>query len=153
MCDAAYAVRFDGKSVTGVIVFLGRAAIAWICASQKIIALSSTEGEVISVSTASKQGLHNVMLLAEIFIRTAPVWIYVDNEAAIKLTQHSTFFARSKHILVRHLHQRDLQEAEIIMLKSIAGIDNCSDLTTKVTTLPLAHHRALKSRFAHMGAI
>ena len=115
--------------------------MSWSCTSQRIIALSSTEAEWIALSDLCKMILWFILLLAQMGCRTTPVEVNIDNAAAIKLAGHSTFFARSKHILVRNLHARELAAAEIIHLLKVLGTDNMSDLLTKITSHLLSLQR------------
>lgn len=148
--DAAYGVRSNGKSVTGYVIYLASAPVSWSCTSQRILALSSTEAEFIAVSDVVKMVLWAVMLLGFMGFRTTPVGVHVDNEAAIKLSSHSSFFSRTKHVLLRYLHVRDVVAAGIVDLYKVLGTDNVSDLTTKVVAYPRAKFEHLRARMLHL---
>jgi hypothetical protein len=55
--DASFGTYDDVKSVTGVIIMIGRATVYVKCGKQKIITRSSTESELVGLSDALSQVL------------------------------------------------------------------------------------------------
>ena len=88
-----------------------------------------------------------VIMLSAMYIPTTPVPVWCDNESAIRLSQQNVFFGRSKHILIRYLHGREMMAAKIVEIFKIKGTDNLADQLTKTAGQTLANAEKLRSRY------
>jgi hypothetical protein len=119
------------------------AAISWSSKKQTSIALSSTEGEYMAMTHATKEALWIQQFLHNInFPLTHSTSLLVDNQGAIVLASNPTFHARTKHIGVRHHFIREHVENGDITLKYIPTNDQVADVLTKA----LAHEKHSKFR-------
>jgi len=86
-CDADYAGDPETrKSTTGyVIKYCGR-LVSWCSRKQPIVALSTTEADLIAVAECCKKILYLKAVLEKLRSKTITAEIYVDNQSAIHLT-------------------------------------------------------------------
>ena len=71
-------------SVAGFIIYLMGVPISWKSKGQKTVALSSSEAEYVALSEAVKE-VRQVQEFMEPPIRVGAVYVFEDNEGAIKL--------------------------------------------------------------------
>src|SRR6266508_4581044 len=96
------------KSTTGIIFLLGSSAISWQSQKQRIVALSSCEGEYIAATTASCQGVWLAQLLAELKKEDVkPFTLRIDNQSAIALIKNPLFHETSKNMDTRYHYIRE----------------------------------------------
>jgi hypothetical protein len=57
--------------------------------------------------------------------------IYVDNSAAVSITNNPVQHSKTKHIAIRHHFIRDCREKDIIVVSNIKTEFQCADLFTK----------------------
>ena len=89
------------RSVSGYIFIFCGAAIAWLAKKQLTIALSSTEVEYMALTHASKESTFLEHLYKNVSIPISPpIFLLVDNQSAIMLTENPIFHVCSKHIEV-----------------------------------------------------
>ena len=83
-----------------------------ICGSsrkQQTVALSSTEAEYMSISSASQECVYLLSLVKSLGLdRDGPILLQGENHGAIKLAENPITQSRSKHIDIRHHFVRDL---------------------------------------------
>lgn len=118
-CDADYANNEeDRKSISGSMM---QGGISWSHKKQSGVALSTSEAEYQSLSTAVQEASWIRKLTADIDKESVskPTVIYVDNKAAIDLAHNSCFKARTKHIDTRHHFIKEHIEKKDIILKFI----------------------------------
>ncbi|KAK9679643.1 Zinc knuckle [Popillia japonica] len=76
---------------------------------QQTVALSTTEAEYMSLTTAAQEGLWLKRLQKELFPDVEDHYkIYCDNQSAINLASNNVFNPRTKHIDVRHHFIKDI---------------------------------------------
>jgi len=123
----------DRHSTTGYAFFLGDGLINWVSEKQRVISLSSTEAEYISLSQGAKEAIWLRSFLEEIEIQdgTVPTNIFVDNTSAISLAKNPVFHKRSKHIQVRYHHIRELVSEGQINIEYVRTEDQKADILTK----------------------
>ena len=119
--------------------------IFWKSISQRIVSLSTAESEYISLAQLVKevkhlkfmnQNLFNSEDQIEMHIKD-PYDCYCDNQAAIKMGQHSFNTNRTKHIDVRCAFIKHAITSNIIKLYYISTDLNVADMFTK----PLSYGR------------
>jgi len=100
------------KSTTGYIFMLGGAAVSWACKLQYTVALSTTEAEYMALSAATQEAIYLRCLPGDLgYEQTEPTMIYVDNTAAIALSENPGDHQRTKHIDMRYYFAREKVEA------------------------------------------
>ena len=89
------------RSRSGYLATFNKCQVSWKSGLQKVVALSSCEAEYIAACEAAKEAIWLKHLLEELKFPQKKVVIYVDNQSAIKLAQHSMIRPRTKHIKMR----------------------------------------------------
>ena len=132
--DASYADQeTDRKSVTGVAVILGGAVISHSSKTQPVVALSTSEAELIAATEGVKDALHARAVLAFVAPETngASIKMQEDNEGTISLIENPLSSARTKHIDVRCHFLRDLSRSGTISVEYVETTEQHADLLTK----------------------
>ena len=89
-------------SVTGYVLMLAEGGVSWVSRKQKMIALSSTEAEYMSMSDASQQLIWVQNLYQELGYELSGIDLCGDNQGAIFLASNPAQEHRSKHIDIRY---------------------------------------------------
>ncbi len=93
----------DHRSISGYVFTMAGAAVSWSSKKQLSVALSSTEGEYMAMTHASKEAIWIQQFLHDIhFPLSDPTTLLVNNQGAIALASNPTFHAQTKHIGVCH---------------------------------------------------
>jgi hypothetical protein len=130
--DASHGVHLDGRGHSCIIITLGSAPIATRSVKQKLVALHSTDAEVIAVTEAATYVLWLRVLLAELqFTLESPIPVHQDNTSAILIYNGSGKFKRSKHMMVKQQYIKDLIDRNIIHFKYLNTNDMLADIGTK----------------------
>ena len=139
-CDAAHNVTHNSRGITGYSYHAGQGAVAWKSRAQDIVALSSTEAELIAVDEAVRElrFLHKLLQDFGINVSDSPTTIGQDNMSCITLCKGKHFNARTKHCALRFHHVSEQQEKNICKLVYMPTDVIPSDLLTKA--LPKASH-------------
>ena len=125
----------DRKSTTGYCTFMNDNLISWATKKQSTVALSSCEAEYMAISEVVKEIMWMRILLTELEIRVeTPTIIYVDNQAAIKISEHDSAHDRTKHIAIRHYFIRDCIDDGSVKLEWVRSEDQLADILTKPLT-------------------
>lgn len=104
-CDADWASNIeDRRSCSGNVFMFQGAAISWNSKRQLTVALSSTEAEYMSLTSAIQEALWLKQLDDELCPKNTatPLTVYCDNQSTIRLSGSDIYHARSKHIDVRY---------------------------------------------------
>lgn len=122
----------DSKSTTGYVFSLGSGAVSWQSKKQKVVALSSTEGEYMALSSTGCHALWLRGVLEEIGIpQTDPTQISCDNKSAIALTRNPVYYGKSKHIRIKFHFIRELIQNQEIELLFYGTKEQVADVFTK----------------------
>lgn len=123
------------RSCTGYVVNMSNGAISWCSQRQSIVALSTTEAEYISLSTAVREVIWLNQLAGECGDggKTAVI-IHCDNQSAIDLAECEAYRPRTKHIDIRFHHIREKIERGIIALDYIPTECMVADSLTKAVS-------------------
>ena len=105
--------KIERKSVTGFVGFLN-GPIFWCSKRQLSVALSSTEAEYVSASTACQEVAWCRQLLHQLGFEQTTTQIYEDNQATIALAISESVTRRCKHIDIRHHYLCDLVQNKIV---------------------------------------
>ena len=136
-CDSDYAGDRDRrKSTSGYVFTIGGTAISWRARLQTIVALSTTEAELIAAVEAAKEALYLRRLLCDLGFVFEGVEVNCDNQSAIHLAENLAFSSRTKHIEVRESFLVSMSEEKLVRLQKVHTEENASDMFTK--SLPVA---------------
>jgi len=120
------------KSVSGFIIYLCGAAIAWRSKGQKSVTLSSTEAEYIAISEVATEILYVASILRFLGIPVEyPISVNVDNIGAIYLTKNATTGSRTKHVDTRFHFVREYIEDGVMKVQFVRSENNDADIFTK----------------------
>ncbi|OQD79066.1 hypothetical protein PENANT_c064G07894 [Penicillium antarcticum] len=102
------------------------------------------DAEYIACAEAAKEAMWirnfiNDLRIPGVHIDTVP--LYIDNNAALKLTRNPEFHSRAKHIDVKHNFIREKVEEGLIDTQRVNTKDNLADVFTKA--LPRSTHEDL----------
>jgi hypothetical protein len=94
---------------------LGSAMISWGSKKQKSVTLSTTEAEYIAACEACTKEIWLRKLISDLFDQVPnSTIIHCDNQSCIRLSEHSVFHERSKHVEIKYYFIRDkVQEGEL----------------------------------------
>jgi hypothetical protein len=130
--DAEYATNpEDRKSVGGEIDTLGGMLTNWSSKKQQIVALSSSESELIQYAKCCQTGMFMQNFLEELFEKKQPVVIFEDNQGCIYLVKNQKVGGRTKHIDVRNLFIRDLYANRTVIPAFCRSAECIADGCTK----------------------
>ena len=141
--------RRDRRSVSGILVMLGGAAIVYKTILQKTIALSSTEAEFYALTEAGKMILYIRFVLADLDIsQQYPTIVYEDNRGCLEMTKALKPTKRTRHVETRCFAVLDWVQTDMIDVQKIDTSDNSSDVLTKPTgrTIFYRHHDTIMGR-------
>lgn len=132
-CDADWASDPDERrSVTGYIFIKCDAPISWCTKRQPTVALSTTEAEYMSMSSAAQEALWLRGLSEEIEQHSkSPTEIFCDNQGARNLALNGAYQARTKHIDVRHHFMREKVHAKLLAFTYVPTKKMIADSLTK----------------------
>ena len=133
-CDADWAQDKDckRKSTSGYVFILCGGAISWQSKKQSTIALSSTEAELMAITSSTKELLwfrHHLRGLG--LSHTQPTTLLVDSQCALDIANNSKISDRSKHIEVQHFFIRDHIEANTVKVHHTSSATQAADTLTK----------------------
>ncbi len=135
--------KINRKSTTGYAFTMAGGAISWKSKKQGCVAQSSSEAEYMALSSAVKEAiwLSKIFDLTTSQSDTNPIAIFVDNQAAIKMSKNDTSSTRTKHIDIQYHFVRDALRKHLFTIVYCPTNDMAADILTK----PL--QRVLQERF------
>lgn len=141
----------DRRSTSGWVFMLGSGAIAWSSKKQPITALSSTEAEYISVTSAACEAVWLRRLLQDMNEKQAcPTTLMCDNKSAISIARNPILHGRTKHIDTRYHFIRDLIKDGTINIIHCSTLDQVADVFTK--GLPNCKFEVLRNMLGMRGS-
>jgi hypothetical protein len=97
--DADGSQEEDRCTITGYAFLIDGGAVSWNSKQQELVVLSTTEGEYVAATHATKEALWLRSFISEVFGNTlTPTTIFSDNKSAIELSKNHQYHARTKHI-------------------------------------------------------
>ena len=134
-CDADWAQDKDSrrKSTSGYAFVMCGGAVSWQSKKQSTTALSSTQAELMAITSATKELLWYRHHLTGIGLvqRTRPTTLLVDSQCAMDIANNGRISDRSKHIEVQHYFVREHIEASTLTLQHIPSSSQVADTLTK----------------------
>jgi hypothetical protein len=136
--DASWADnKSSRRSTLCYVLCCNGAAFSWKSALVPILALSTSEAELISVASCAQEVIFCRKLVTELrFIQPALTLIAEDNTGAIELLEHGHFKGRSKHVHLRSCFVCDYIDTGVLRLVQTPTHDQLTDLGTKACPAP-----------------
>ena len=133
------------KSTSGAVTKIFGSYIVGTCKKQEVVALSTTEAELIALTEAAKdvKSIYNILFEMHTVNDCPFTWpknisIYVDNIAAQFIATNRVHNSRTRHIDIRYMFIRDLIEKLNVSVQRVESSENTSDIFTKA--LPYVTH-------------
>lgn len=142
--DADYAGDVETRrSTSGVLGLLGSSTVVWTSRLQSVVALSTTEAELMAAVEGAKEGLWLKKVLVDLQIVSGPVLLCIDNQSALALLKDPTTNRRTKHVEVWMGFLRDIVRRQKVEYKFVGTDEQVADpLTKSLTTDRLREWRA-----------
>ena len=138
----------EGKSSTGINITVAGTPVHWRSTRQRLSTTSTAEAEYVACAQLVKEVTYFSMLLSDIYAfplkphedqekfeiaitPPTPYDCFVDNQAALRMAEHSHNTPRTKHMLVRFGYIRSAIEAGLVRLEYVASALNLADQFTK----------------------
>ena len=141
-------------SCTGYLITYANCPIVWGSKIQSLVARSTTETELIALSTALREVIHLQNLLLELRGCNFPIpctkpqvvcHTFEDNAACIEVAQSDhKIRPRTKHISMRLFHFRDHVEKGLIQIEHVLSKYQLTNIFTK--PLPWAQYMRLRDQ-------
>ena len=131
--DSNYADKADDKMpMSGIAIMLCHAVVGWASSTHKVISVSTTEAEYISIGDGVKEALFAKGVLSFLVPELSEkcIDVFVDNAGAISLATNPLSSARTKHIDVRFHFIRELVRSKTISIKYVPTADQHADILT-----------------------
>lgn len=130
--DASYGVHLDGKSHTGIVIFVGGALVFVSSSKQKLVTKSSSEAELVAASDATPEGIHTRELLLGQGYQVGPSTLYQDNKSTIALIEKGrSTSARTRHINIRYFFIKDRVASGEMVVQYKPTLEMVADVLTK----------------------
>ena len=136
--DASWADdKSSRRSTLCYVLCCNGAAFSWKSALAPILALSTSEAELISVASCAQEVNFCRKLATELgFIQPGPTPIAEDKTGAIALLEHGHFKGRSKHVHLRWCFVCDYIDTGVLRLVQTPSRDQLADIGTKACPAP-----------------
>ena len=142
--DADWASDPSRKSTSGYIIMLNGGPISYSSQSQKCIALSVMESELIATVPAAKALIYHETVQAFLGnIQKHPLPFYEDNQSVVQALKHPVASKRTKHIDIKYFFLRSKYDSGYIDLLYVPSENNLADIFTKDVSRTL-YERLLK---------
>lgn len=130
--DSDYGGSEDMKSTSGYCFNLGSGMFSWSYKKQEIVAQSTAEAEFIAATAAANQALWLRKVLFDLNLEQKEgTDVFVDNQAAIAISNNPVFHGKTKHFNIKLFFLRDVQKEGSVVLKYCKTDDNIADIFTK----------------------
>lgn len=136
-CDADFAGDLlTARSTSGILTMLSGGPIHWRSQAQRIITLSSTEAELVSLCSAVKDTIWLRKICLELgIIQDVPTVVACDNQSTIKLAMNEKISQRTRHMTVRAAYPREQIQTGRIAIEYVRTQHQLADLFTKTQSI------------------
>lgn len=146
--DASFGAKEDGRySVTGWATIMSGSAISYKSQKMDHITISTAEAELVACSEACRESEWTRQILEELDLYDqgpAPITVHCDNMATNLIVQNPGNHKCTKHIEIRHLYARELQDQNKIKIQYCSTLEMTADIFTKaLPTKSFIHCRDL----------
>lgn len=122
----------DMKSTSGYCFSLGSGVFSWCSKKQEIVAQSTAEAEFIAATAAANQVLWLKKIMCDLHEEQKHnTEIFVDNQAAIAISNNPVFHGKTKHFNIKLYYLREIQQNGEVTLVYCKSEDQQADLFTK----------------------
>ena len=130
--DASFSDDKDtGRSTHGYVYKFGNGFISWTSRLQSLVALSTTEAEILAVNEAIKEALYIRELMVHFGLDNGPTLLYTDNIGALELSKNPRPHGRTKHINAKLQHLRDAVDDDLVRIQYTRTNTQLADALTK----------------------
>ena len=131
--DSSFATS-SGKSHGCAVVFWGSSPLSWRSSRQQLVTLSTAESEMVEAVEGTTLGLATKCLLQELLGFEIPMYLKIDNQAAISLLSGSSASWRTRHLRLRSNWVRERVANRELFIQHEPGVSQRADLGTKALT-------------------
>ena len=143
--DSDWGGSDDMKSTSGYCFNLGSGMFSWSCKKQDIVAQSTAEAEFISATAAANQALWLRKVLVDLnMTQKGSTEVFVDNKAAIAISNNPVFHGKTKHFNIKLFFLREVQKEGSVSLKYCKTDLQLADIFTKA--LPRSKFEFLRKK-------
>jgi hypothetical protein len=137
-CDADWAMDVrHRRSISGVVLKLAGAAIAWKTQVQPTVLLSTTEAEFLAACDAGRMVLYLRSVLAELgYEQEHATTLFEDYRGAVLMSQASQPTQQTRHIDICNFVFLQCVDQDLLHMVNIKSTANVSDILTKQTPKP-----------------
>ncbi|CAL5331407.1 unnamed protein product [Camellia sinensis] len=122
----------DMRSTTGFCFSFGSGMFSWCSRKQEIIAQSTAEAEYVAATAAVNQALWFRKLLTDLHMeQEESTQIFVDNQAAISISNNPVFHGKTKHFKIKLYFLREVQKEGEVLLLHCKTENQVADILTK----------------------
>lgn len=150
-CDSDFAGDDKtGRSTTGLVVNYAGGPIQWKSQRQKLVTLSSTEAEFVSICTTVKEVTWLRKLAMELgMINEEPTKLYCDNQSAIRIASNEKCVHRTRHMKVQASYPREQMERGEVDIQHVRTDNQLADMLTKPTSIQKFRTNSLRLMSTH----
>tara|TARA_R110002050_G_scaffold112373_2_gene226573 strand:+ start:140 stop:2506 length:2367 start_codon:yes stop_codon:yes gene_type:complete len=138
--DASFAALplIDGKSVSGILIYVNSNLVFWKSVRQSVVTLSAMEAELQAIAQTLVEMQFICNLLQELHYKVPKMVIYTDSEPSIKYlySQSDVLKARTRHIALRYHFIRKAIQDDVLELKYVTSKKQLADILTKPLARP-----------------
>lgn len=122
----------DLKSTTGNVVLFNESPVSWTSIKQSIVAISTTDAEIISLTSCVRTALNFKNLLKDLQVKfELPLEISGDNNSANTIVTNNVKSNKTKHLLVKYSFIKDNIDRNLVKIIRVDSCNNRADLLTK----------------------
>ena len=121
----------DRKSVTGFLMKIYGNPVTWVTRKQNIVTLSSTEAELVALSSAVQEIAWFRRLLEDFGEKPGTTTVFEDNESCIVIAKTPENNHRIKHLDIKYHFVADKIKDKIIRIEGINTKYQQADILTK----------------------
>ena len=122
----------DMRSTSGYCFTFGSEIFSWCSKKQDVIAQSTAEAEYVAAAAAVNQALWIRKLMTDLHMKQEDcTQIFVDNEAAISISNNPVFHGKTKHFKIKLYFLREVQKEGEVQLIFCKTEDQSADIFTK----------------------
>ncbi|SCV69638.1 BQ2448_2661 [Microbotryum intermedium] len=131
--DASFADDPESRRSVGAYAsMLAGGVVSWQSKQQSLVATSTTEAEILSASSATREAIWLRRLVGDVGIpQSGPTVIQEDNAACIQIAKDPVDHVRTKHFDIAHLFVRERVASGEVELEYCPTHVNAADLMTK----------------------
>ena len=135
----------DMRSTSGYLFSFGSRIFSWYSKKQEVIAQSTAEAEYVAATAAVNQALWIRKLMTDLHMEQQDsTQIFVDNQAAISISNNPVFHGKTKHFKIKLYFLREAQKEGEVKLIYCTTKEQSADILTKA--LPKARYEFLRQR-------